>query len=65
MIRKKYVGTPPEAGEYRVVNILTKEIIVDNRTLADCNTIAHGYNHQYCKPNFPDNYFVKHKNEEV
>lgn len=65
MIRKKYIGDglPPAVGDYSVLNKDTNEVIVSDRTKEDCDTIAHGYNHQYCKPHFPDKYIVKHKSE--
>lgn len=64
MKRKKYTGTGESGkGEYCVINVITKEIVADNKDIDSCKIIANGYNHKYCKPNFPDKYFVKHKKE--
>lgn len=52
-------------GDFKVINILTKEVIDDELTFEDATLIAGAWNHQYCKPNLSDKYFVQHKNNQL
>lgn len=65
MLRRKYVGPiiPPPAGDFDVINTVTKKVVAINRTYDDAVLVASAFNHFYCKPNLKDTYFPKRKKD--
>lgn len=57
---KRYVTNVVDEVEHvthKVVNSITNEIIYSG-SLRRSESIADAYNHFYCKPDFPNKYFV-------
>lgn len=48
-----------EIKRYYVYHMLAKVYTIITDQISRAEGVAHGYNHWFCKPSFPDKYFIR------